>query len=223
MKTLHLAAAAAAGALAMLAAVPASATVYTFSTTGATATITTDINTMTIALTDTNANPISEISALAGIQLFLDSAPTAVTLASSSGTLIDIAKGGGVTPDGGTINHWGAGSVGSTLFLETAGPFSAGGQPRNLIVGPGPYTSVNNGFANFDPYIQGTGTFVLNFVGDEGTPVVTGANFSFGTSGVFPAPGGVPEPATWAMMIIGFGGVGAVIRRRRGQMAATLA
>jgi hypothetical protein len=27
--------------------------------------------------------------------------------------------------------------------------------------------------------------------------------------------GGVPEPATWAMMIIGFGGVGAMIRRRR--------
>ena len=27
--------------------------------------------------------------------------------------------------------------------------------------------------------------------------------------------GGVPEPATWAMMIIGFGGVGAIIRRRR--------
>ena len=27
--------------------------------------------------------------------------------------------------------------------------------------------------------------------------------------------GGVPEPATWAMMIIGFSGVGAMIRRRR--------
>ncbi|HEY2356694.1 MAG TPA: PEPxxWA-CTERM sorting domain-containing protein [Phenylobacterium sp.] len=27
--------------------------------------------------------------------------------------------------------------------------------------------------------------------------------------------GGVPEPATWAMMLIGFGGIGALIRRRR--------
>ncbi|HEX7947292.1 MAG TPA: PEPxxWA-CTERM sorting domain-containing protein, partial [Phenylobacterium sp.] len=27
--------------------------------------------------------------------------------------------------------------------------------------------------------------------------------------------GGVPEPATWAMMILGFGGIGAVLRRRR--------
>jgi hypothetical protein len=30
---------------------------------------------------------------------------------------------------------------------------------------------------------------------------------------------GVPEPATWALMIIGFGGAGALIRRRRGQLA----
>ena len=29
------------------------------------------------------------------------------------------------------------------------------------------------------------------------------------------SPNAVPEPATWAMMIIGFGGVGAMVRRRR--------
>ncbi|HET6971712.1 MAG TPA: PEPxxWA-CTERM sorting domain-containing protein [Phenylobacterium sp.] len=28
-------------------------------------------------------------------------------------------------------------------------------------------------------------------------------------------PGGVPEPASWALMILGFGGVGATLRRRR--------
>ncbi len=28
-------------------------------------------------------------------------------------------------------------------------------------------------------------------------------------------PGGVPEPTSWALMILGFGGIGAVIRRRR--------
>ena len=27
-------------------------------------------------------------------------------------------------------------------------------------------------------------------------------------------PGAVPEPTTWALMILGFGGVGAAIRRR---------
>jgi hypothetical protein len=32
---------------------------------------------------------------------------------------------------------------------------------------------------------------------------------------------GVPEPATWAMMLVGFGGLGAMLRRRRGRVALT--
>lgn len=40
---------------------------------------------------------------------------------------------------------------------------------------------------------------------------------SDGGSVFVPPSGGVPEPATWAMMIIGLGGVGAAVRRRRDQ------
>jgi hypothetical protein len=36
---------------------------------------------------------------------------------------------------------------------------------------------------------------------------------------VGPATGGVPEPASWGLMIVGFGGMGAVLRRRRGLLA----
>lgn len=36
-----------------------------------------------------------------------------------------------------------------------------------------------------------------------------------------PPPGAVPEPATWAMMILGLGGVGATLRRRRTLAFAT--
>jgi hypothetical protein len=32
--------------------------------------------------------------------------------------------------------------------------------------------------------------------------------------------GGVPEPSTWAMMLVGFGGLGAVLRRKRRDAAA---
>ena len=44
-----------------------------------------------------------------------------------------------------------------------------------------------------------------------GTTTVTGGG----------GPGGVPEPATWALMLIGFGGLGAAIRRSRQKAAAT--
>ena len=43
------------------------------------------------------------------------------------------------------------------------------------------------------------------------------------TSHVTPARLAVPEPSTWAMLLLGFGGVGAVIRRRRGQVALSVA
>jgi PEP-CTERM motif-containing protein len=33
------------------------------------------------------------------------------------------------------------------------------------------------------------------------------------------APGGVPEPATWAMMLLGFGGVGFAMRRKKSMRA----
>lgn len=53
-----------------------------------------------------------------------------------------------------------------------------------------------------------------NRPGGTGTPVYD-AGFV-----TVPAPGAVPEPATWAMMISGFGGAGMMLRRRRSSVAA---
>ena len=49
--------------------------------------------------------------------------------------------------------------------------------------------------------------------------IATGSHFSLDNF-VGDAVGGVPEPATWGMMIVGFGLVGAAARRRKA-LAAT--
>jgi len=52
--------------------------------------------------------------------------------------------------------------------------------------------------------------------------VSTGNSFEFDSlAGTIQAA--VPEPSTWAMMILGFGGIGALIRRRRANPAAAAA
>ncbi|MCA1654319.1 MAG: FxDxF family PEP-CTERM protein [Sphingomicrobium sp.] len=64
---------------------------------------------------------------------------------------------------------------------------------------------------NVNLVTSGLNSLIVN--GNAGTPAL-GANGSF--SGVLSfAPGGVPEPGTWAMMLVGFGAVGYGMRRRR--------
>ena len=55
------------------------------------------------------------------------------------------------------------------------------------------------------------GTFTL------GAPYqINSISVSYQVSG--PADlGGIPEPGAWALMIVGFGGAGAMLRRRRGE------
>ena len=60
------------------------------------------------------------------------------------------------------------------------------------------YFAINSGFDNTD-----FGAFTLTIDGP--------GNIIGGGGG----GGGVPEPATWAMMIFGFAGIGAALRRRR--------
>lgn len=73
-----------------------------------------------------------------------------------------------------------------------------------------------NGFVVYEFTGSGnTGTWTTAdlTVGNGQTPSLSHIIF-FGTPG-----GGVPEPATWAMMLIGFAAVGAFVRRRRAQVA----
>jgi len=66
-------------------------------------------------------------------------------------------------------------------------------------------------FANIDPMFTVSGPFTFDVSPGFGGFAVVGA----------PGPGpGVPEPAAWTMMLLGFGGAGAVLRSRRRPLAA---
>lgn len=74
---------------------------------------------------------------------------------------------------------------------------------------------VNNGENKF--IVSGPGITSLAFSFD---PAIAGAK-QFRVEGLTRVGSGVPEPATWAMMLVGFGAMGTMVRsqRRRGALA----
>jgi hypothetical protein len=200
----------------------------------ASATITTGTNSLTVALSSLTANPTAAGQEVSGIFITLSSTPTSSPiLSSASGTLIDIAPGGAVTPDGGTIDHWGTSLSGATVCLETAGTCAQSHTPVDLIIGPGPYTNANPSITGRNPQIQDTGTFVLSLNGIDSNTMVTGITFEFGTgpdshitcSAVpgatpmcSPAVINTPEPSPLALLGTGALGLAGVIRRRYGRV-----
>ncbi len=90
-------------------------------------------------------------------------------------------------------------------YDDDAGPGSDSAITALGLLAGVSYFAVSSGFANTD-----FGRFTLTIDGP--------GNIIGGGGG----GGGVPEPATWAMLIFGFAGVGAALRRRRsGAVAVT--
>jgi hypothetical protein len=54
-------------------------------------------------------------------------------------------------------------------------------KPIDMIIGPAPYTNSNASIGNFNPYINGTGTFVIADSAITATTTITGVTFDFGT------------------------------------------
>jgi hypothetical protein len=222
----------------LLGAAPASAAVYTGTGSGkdgsvsGTADITLGLGSLTVKLTDNTINPNSIGQSLSDVEIVFANTLGPATLTSQSGQLVTINGDGTITNDPGNPTHWGVSVSGATLFLATAGTGAPAGKPIDLIIGPpdsnGLYSNSNNGkgkitggFDAHDPQLSGTGTFVISDASITSSSVINSVTLSFGTgpetfvlAHMTPA---VPESSTWAMMILGFVGVGFMAYRRRGQ------
>jgi hypothetical protein len=125
--------------------------------------------------------------------------------------VIDFAAVGGPASVSSFQFDWGSLDAYNTLTI-----FSSDGTSSVI-----PGTTFTNA-ANGDQHAPGTnGLFTV--VGSGGTTFtgieLTSSQNSFEIDNL--AVGGVPEPSVWAMMLVGFGGMGAAMRARRKQTAAT--
>lgn len=118
------------------------------------------------------------------------------------------------------VGDWATCCFPSSLYISFDG-----GATRLVATATGandnPGIPAGEGFLNFVGAIDSSGTFsTINFYGDGiGEYLVAGGTIRYGLVdiGSVPDPGSVPEPATWAMLLMGFGLVGGSMRSARRQ------
>jgi hypothetical protein len=96
---------------------------------------------------------------------------------------------------------------------------TAKGQPATPFAGPLVFSitslaglDITSFTGNHNPYGGPDIYFTSDLIGPNGATGNVGALYNVPEN---PGGGPVPEPASWAFMIMGFGGVGAMMRRRR--------
>ena len=159
----------------------------------------------------------------AGPQFFKIGSMTYFNGTSDNGTLIygatlhvDVSDASVLGPGG---SHLPADITGFDLdmaFLATLNTGLGAARDSDFLVFPGLDATFNvyeNGTATIDFYTALFGDPQMTF--ETFDNLVGGGFIGAGVSDPDPIGGGVPEPAVWAMLLLGFGGVGAALRQRR--------
>jgi hypothetical protein len=113
-----------------------------------------------------------------------------------------------------TVSSFTNSSIGGTgVFAFTSiGLYSGLGMAGQLLQAGTISSNGNTRTASLDQFSLNQGAYTIAYRGDvTGAPAGVGSNITFAAG---EAPGAVPEPATWAMMIVGMGAVGYAMRRR---------
>ena len=182
----------------------------------------------------TDKTLVSDGAALSGIEIFLNRAAPSASLSDPSNscpscsltsiveTKVGNKKVYSAQPSSGPVNHWVAANSGDVIFLQTVGSF-AQGKPDDLIIGAAP-DAPNASLYQHTPFIVGEAQFTIDLSSQFSLADIAYVRFEYGTA---PALGGpidgvsirnisstVPEPSTWAMLLIGFAGLGYAGYRR---------
>jgi len=194
------------------------------------------------ALAFAGAIPAAAAQLITGSQISIGGSVITNTADASQATALDFTSGttsNGALP--GTLSTYNGGATGSFAGLFCAGSCGTINDIASLMVGASasPFFTLTNGvtfsLSNITSIdrstagilgFMGTGVFSGNISGSafDATPGV----FSFSTQGgnvtTFSASTvAVPEPGTWALMLLGFGGIGVAMRRRRRPALAQIA
>jgi hypothetical protein len=210
----------------------ASAAVMTFQTApgseldnlpvSASATFTTSEDTLTIELTNLQANPTSVIQLISDLLFTFSNDVTGdSTLTSSTATEITIDSDGNATTGGSVSTGWGLEDASApTLHLTVLGF----GGPAHLVIGPGPYDDANGSIAGngpHNPFLMSSPVFTITNDSITADTLITSMSFSFGTTAGVSVPGvpsqpdqPVPEPGTLLLLSVALATLGFVCRRR---------
>ncbi len=195
----------------------------------ATATFTTGNGTLSITLTDLQANPTDVAQLLSDLSFTLSNGATTGTISSSSGQEITVSGNGTFTIGSTVDTGWTLNSTATGLQLDVLGTPTG---PSHLIIGPpdgsNVYSNANGSIAGngpHNPFLNGSATFLLDIAGVTADTTIDSATFSFGTTeGADLVPGTpgtpVPEPTSLALLAAGLLSVVFLRRKRLGGLSA---